>query len=233
VDHNSKLSILHSQLVLLVEDNRRVQMNNREILERHGYKVLLAMNLAETRAAVRARMPDVIVLDLALPDGNGLDFLAELRKTSGVPVLVLTADQTPEKSSESLDVGSDDFLRKPYSLKEFRARVDALMRRAARVPETVAKGAFTLDMTKMTAYANGEDMLLTGRDFFLLKFFLERENQFMAADYIYETVWGAPMAADDSAVKNAVSRLRKKMSGTDRTIVFDRGKGCYRFGEES
>jgi DNA-binding response OmpR family regulator len=219
-------------IVLLVEDNKRVQVNNKEILERHGYDVLLAMDLAGARAAVRVRMPDVIVLDITLPDGNGLDFLKELREISQIPVLVLTADQTPEKSSESLDVGSDDFRRKPYAVKELRARVDALMRRAARVPETVVKGPFTLDMTKMIAYVNGEDMLLTGKDFLLLKFFLERENQFMTADYLYEKVWGAPMTADDSAVKNAVSRLRKKMSGAEYTIVFDRGKGCYRLGEE-
>jgi DNA-binding response OmpR family regulator len=215
----------NSPIILLVEDNRRVQMNNKEILERHGYNIVLAMNLAEARAAILARMPDVIVLDIALPDGNGLDFLAELRKTSGVPVLVLTADQTPEKSSESLDVGSDDFLRKPYVLKELRARVDALMRRAARVPETVAKGPFTLDMTKMIAHVNGEDMLLTGKDFFLLKFFLERENQFMTAEYLYEKVWGQQMMNDNQAVKASVSRLRNKITNSGFSIIWCRGEG--------
>ncbi|MDR1159001.1 MAG: response regulator transcription factor [Oscillospiraceae bacterium] len=215
----------NSQLVLLVEDNRRVQMNNKEILERHGYNIILAMNLAEARAAVRTRMPDVIVLDIALPDGNGLDFLEELRKTSGVPVLVLTADQTPEKSSESLDMGSDDFLRKPYVLKELRARVDALMRRAARVPETVVKGLLKLDVVAGQAFCGGEDLLLTQKEFSLLLLLAQNEGKTVSAEYLYGKIWKTPMGGDKNTVQVTVSKLRKKLEPHGYDIAVIRGRG--------
>jgi DNA-binding response OmpR family regulator len=211
--------------VLLVEDNWRVQMNNKEILERHGYDVLLAMSLAEARSAVRDRLPDAVVLDITLPDGNGLDFLEELRKTSGLPVLVLTADQTPEKSSESLDVGSDDFLRKPYSVKELRARVDALMRRAARIPETVVKGLLKLDVVAGQAFCGGEDLLLTKLEFSLLLLLVQNEDKTVSAEYLYDKVWKAPMAEDKNSLQKALSRLRRKIGPAGYNISVSRGKG--------
>jgi DNA-binding response OmpR family regulator len=211
--------------ILLVEDNWRVQLNNKEILERHGYRVLLAMNLAEARAELQERPPDAVVLDITLPDGNGLDFLEELRTTSSVPVLVLTADQTPEKSSESLDVGSDDFLRKPYAVKELRARVDALMRRAARVPETVAKGPLRLDVVSGQAFCGGEDLLLTQKEFSLLLLLLQSENKTMSAEYLYEKVWKAPMGGDKNTFQVTVSKLRKKIEPAGYDITMMRGRG--------
>jgi DNA-binding response OmpR family regulator len=211
--------------ILLVEDNWRVQMNNKEILERHGYQVLLAMNLAEARAAIREQTPDAVVLDITLPDGNGLDFLEELRENSGLPVLVLTADQTPEKSSESLDVGSDDFLRKPYAVKELRARVDALMRRAARVPETVAKGLLKLDVVAGQAFCGGEDLLLTQKEFSLLLLLVQNESKTVSAEYLYEKIWKAPLGGDKNTVQVTVSKLRKKLEPHGYDIAIVRGQG--------
>jgi DNA-binding response OmpR family regulator len=219
-----------NSLILLVEDNLRVQLNNKEILERHGYSVLLAMNLAEARAAVRDRSPDAVVLDIALPDGDGLGFLEELRKTSAVPVLVLTADRTSEKSSESLDLGSDDFLRKPYAVKELRARVDALIRRAARVPETVVKGQLKLDVVAGQAFCGGEDLLLTQKEFSLLLLLAQNEDKPVSAEYLYEKVWKAPMGGDKNTVQVTVSKLRKKLAPAGYDISAIRGRG-YVFEE--
>jgi DNA-binding response OmpR family regulator len=212
-------------LVLLVEDNRRVQMNNKEMLERHGYAVLSAMNLAEARAAVRNRLPDAVVLDITLPDGNGLDFLRELRKTSAVPVLVLTADQTPEKAAESFDADGDEYLRKPYALKELRARVDALIRRAARTPETVVKGLLKLDVVAGLAFCGDEDLLLTQKEFALLLLLIRNGEKTVSAEYLYEKVWKAPMSGDKNAVQVTVSKLRKKLAPYGYDISVMRGRG--------
>ncbi|MDR0999974.1 MAG: response regulator transcription factor [Clostridiales bacterium] len=213
------------ETILLVEDNLRVQINNKEVLERHGYSVLLAMSLAEARAMIRDRPLDAVVLDIALPDGNGLDFLEELRSTSEVPVLVLTADQTPERSSESLDAGSDDFLRKPYAIKELRARVDALIRRAARVPETVVKGLLKLNIVAGQAFYGGEDLLLTQKEFSLLLLLVQNENKTVGAEYLYKKAWKAPIGDDKNSLQKVVSRLRRKIEPAGYNISVARGKG--------
>jgi DNA-binding response OmpR family regulator len=211
--------------ILLVEDDMQVQINNKEMLERNGYTVLLAMNLAGAREAVREQAPDAIVLDITLPDGDGVDFLGELRQTKQIPVLMLTAAKTPEKAAASLDEGSDDYLRKPYDLKEFRARVDALMRRASKVPERILKGPLQLDVLAGQAFLGGGDLLLAQKEFALLLLFSQNEGKTMSAEYIYEKVWKQPLADDDGALKNTVYKLRKKLNGSGYVIKNERGGG--------
>ncbi|MCL1941315.1 MAG: response regulator transcription factor, partial [Synergistaceae bacterium] len=208
--------------ILLVEDDLRVQLNNKEILERNGYTVLLAMDLAEARKKAAEQSPDAVVLDVTLPDGDGVVFLKELRRVSQIPVLILTASQTPEKATASFDSGGDDYLRKPYDLKEFRARVDAMMRRAALVPEAVVKGPLKLDVASGTAFLNGEDMLLAQKEFSLLLLFVQHEGRTISSEYLYEKVWNRPMAEDDSALKNVIYRLRKKLKSGSFDIYFSR-----------
>lgn len=212
-------------IILLVEDDVQVQINNREILERNGYTVIPAMDLAEARKAVKEKTPDAVVLDITLPDGDGVDFLKELREASQIPALMLTASQTAEKAAASFDAGGDDYLRKPYDLKEFRARIDALMRRAARVPETIAKGSLTLDPVAGQALLHGEDLMLTQKDFALLLLFTQNENNSVRAEYLYEKVWKMPMNGNTQAIKSAISRLRKKLVNSDYIILSIRGEG--------
>ena len=124
--------------LLLVEDEPHVQANNKDILERRGYALRQAYSLDEARKIIGEEMPRAVVLDLQLPDGSGLDFLAEIRQTSNVPVLMLTAMNTSEDVIRGLEAGGDDYLTKPYELNVFLARVTALIRRASLMPETVS-----------------------------------------------------------------------------------------------
>ena len=218
--------------ILLVDDDARVQTNNREILERRGYTVLLAISLAEARKAIRERAPDAVVLDITLPDGDGVNFLKEIRQTSQIPVLMLTSSQAPEKAASSFDAGGDYYLRKPYDLKEFRACVDALMRRSSRLPEVITAGPLKLDVVSMQAFLNGADMLLTQKEFSLLSYFVQNEGRTMSAEHLYENIWGRPMGEDGSAVKNMVYKLRKKLSGSGYEIKNERGDGYVLFGDE-
>lgn len=211
--------------ILLVEDDLRVQINNKEILERNGYAVLLAMNLTEARILVEEQNPAAVVLDITLPDGDGVDFLRELRQTLHIPVLMLTASQTPEKAAASFDAGGDDYLRKPYDLKEFRARIDALLRRAERLPNVLQKGSLKLDIIAGQAFLNGEDLLLTQKDFALLLLFTQNEDEVMSAEYLYEKVWKVRLNENVNALKNAISRLRTKLNDTGYTITAIRGEG--------
>jgi len=117
--------------LLLVEDEPVVQENSKMILERRGYAIKQAYTLAEARAIVEDEPPLAIILDIQLPDGSGLDFLSTLRKTSDVPVLILTAMGTPQDIIRGLEAGGNDYLTKPYGLTVFLKRVGALMERAA------------------------------------------------------------------------------------------------------
>lgn len=211
--------------VLLVEDNERIQENNKAVLTRNGYNVRLAMDLSQARKELADRLPDAIVLDVMLPDGSGLDFLKELRRTSHIPVLLLTAMNDPEDTTSGLDAGSDDYLAKPYNIKEFRARVDALVRRAARVPETIVKGGLTLDVTAGVAAFGGNNLMLTQKEFALLLLFVQKEGQFINAEYLYEKVWKAPMREDSQAIRKTVSRLREKTAGSGYRIKWFKGEG--------
>ena len=211
--------------LLLVEDEPMVQINNKKLLERRGYKVRQAFTLTEARAIIAGAPPRAIVLDIQLPDGSGLDFLREFRKTSTAPALMLTAMGTPADIIKGLEAGGDYYLPKPYDLRIFLTHMEALLRRAAIMPETLAAGPIRIDTASNIAYLNGEDMNLATKEVALLGQFLQRPGEILNAGYLYERVWGQEMSGDDNALKNAMSRLRKKLAGSGYTITSERNEG--------
>ena len=238
---NCQLSAVNCQLnngyLLLVEDEPRIQANNKNILERRGYAIRQAYSLAEAWKIVRGDAPAdglrprAIVLDLQLPDGSGLDFLHELRKISNIPVLILTAMGTPEDIVQGLEAGGDDYLPKPYELAVFLMRVEALLRRASIIPDTLAIGSLKLDTASGTAVLGGEDMLLGKKEYALLQIFVQNPEKTMPAEYLYEKAWMQKMTGDESALKNTVYKLRKKLEGSGYTVTSARGEG-YIFERE-
>ena len=216
--------------ILLVEDDKDIQEVNKSMLEwRGGYQVRLAGNLAEAREQVKEAVPDLIVLDVTLPDGNGLDFLTELRQDKNIPVLILSALGKIEDRIKGLRAGGDDYLSKPYDNDELLLRIEALLRRAGQMPDTVVKGALTLRISSNQAFVNGVDIALGQNiEFSLLYIFVQEENRILSAEYLYEKVWGQPMTGNDKALRTAVYEVRKKLEGSGYTIISERGKG-YRF----
>ncbi|MCL2616148.1 MAG: response regulator transcription factor [Defluviitaleaceae bacterium] len=214
--------------LLIVEDEPAVQANNKKILERRGYSVRQAFNLAEARAIVAKEMPRAIILDVQLPDGLGLDFLQELRKTSNVPVLLLTSLSTPQDIIRGLEAGGDDYLPKPYDLAVFLMRLSALLRRAAWVPDVLEFGSIKINMASNRAYLHGEDMGLQLKELSLLQQFMQYPEQLLTSDHLYEKVWGQKLIGQDNSLKVAVSKLRAKLDGSGYTIVASRGEGyCF------
>lgn len=216
------------QYILMIEDDPTVQNNNKKILERRGYILRQAFTLAEARVIIEQEPPFAIILDIKLPDGNGLDFLRDIRKTSNVPVLILTALDTPIDVVRGLETGGDAYLPKPYNLNVFLSHVDALLRRASTLPEIIVHGPFKLDLTYGTAHLKGQNMYLTPKEFTLLLHFIQHSDAVFSAEYLYENVWGQPMEEDTSAVKNQIYNLRKKLEYSGYTITAVRGKGyCF------
>ncbi|MCL1835541.1 MAG: response regulator transcription factor [Oscillospiraceae bacterium] len=217
--------------LLLVEDEPIVQASNKRILERHGYKLKQAFSLAEAHTIMEQEAPSAIVLDVLLPDGSGLDFLYQLRKHSNIPVMMLTAMGTPQDIISGLESGGDDYLTKPYELSVFLIRVEALLRRAALIPEALHVGPLRLEPAQGKAFLNGSDLALSQKEYSLLQQFAQRPEVVLESKFLYEKAWGEKEPPEDSSLKNIVYRLRKKLEGSGYTISAERGEG-YIFERE-
>jgi DNA-binding response OmpR family regulator len=223
--------------ILMVEDEPIVQENNRKILSRRGYNVKQAFTLAEAREIIATEPPRAIILDINLPDGSGLEFLRELRKTPksplrNTPVLFLTALGTSEDIVKGLESGGDDYLPKPYDLSVFLVRLAALLRRAAFIPESLELGPIRIDLAANKAYLNGDDMGLPLKEISLLQQFVRNPGQSLSSEYLYEKAWGQKMAGSDgNTLRVAISKLRDKLKESSFNLQNSRG-GMYMLSEK-
>jgi len=204
--------------VLVVEDSPDVHALLVETLRADGHEVTGVREGLAAREVLagdeRADRPDLVVLDLMLPHVDGSVLLAEIRRRSGVPVLVLSAKDAVFTKVDILRLGADDYVTKPFDLAELTARVEALLRRAASVreqPETLTHGLLELDPAAATASANGMTVPLTATELRILQMLMEQPRRVFSRAHIYERVWGEPFAGDDAAVKTHVSNLRSKL----------------------
>jgi DNA-binding response OmpR family regulator len=212
--------------LLLVEDDKKILDFNKEVLEESGYTVYLAMNLAEARKLLRNVEVDLIVLDVMLPDGSGIDWLAELRETSRVPVLLLTAKGNLPDKLKGFETGADDYLTKPYDYEELLARIESLLRRADyNTPEQVSYGSIILDIPSGRAFFGGRDLELRHKEFALLLLFIQLKGKAVSGEYIYEKIWKQPIGEDKNALQTAISRLRTKIEPTGLDVYYQRGTG--------
>ena len=216
-------------VILLVEDNKKILEVNRWALEDAGHKIIAAETLAQARQVLSKENPDVAVLDIMLPDGDGLEFLPELRSICKIPVLFLTSKSEQEEIIKGLRAGSNDYITKPYKIDEFLARVESALKwelsKRENIPEKITKGSLTLDMLSSRAFVNGNVLNLTNIEFKLLCLCIQNEGQLMDFELIYQTIWTRPMVNDRNAVQAAVKRLRQKIAPTGYRISVRRDKG--------
>ena len=216
-----------TKTILLIEDNPAVLKANQRLFTMHNYHVLTAQSLAEAQAHIQISQPDLLVLDIMLPDGSGLEFCRNLRRTMSVPVLFLTALGTKSMVVKGLRTGGDDYLTKPYHMQELLARAETLLRRAA--PQTIIeRGPLRLDITAMRAFVNGEDAMLTPREFSVLHLLVTNEGNELSTERIYRSAWGQNATSDTRAVRTQISRLRTKLKMNEHdtfSISAERGKG--------
>ena len=216
--------------ILLVEDNEKIMYGNQRLFSLAGFETIAALTLSEARSCITSQKPDAIILDIMLPDGSGLDFMRELRESehAGIPILLLTGLTAPEDIIQGLTSGGDDYLTKPYDFPILLARVEALLRRAERVPERITKGRLTLDMSAGIALLDETDLLLAKKEFALLLIFVQNPKRMIDGEYLYEKVWNQPMSGDANALKSTIKRLRSKIEGSGWQIEWSRGEGyCF------
>lgn len=220
------------KVILLVEDNPDILWANHAVFTSMGYAVVTAKRLSEARKSLAETPPDAIVLDILLPDGNGLDFMREIREVTDAPVLMLTALTEKDDRLAGLRAGGDDYIAKPYDIDELAERVNAFLRREKmhreRPARELVKGPLRLDTASDRAYLGGMDLMLAPKEFLLLALLARSEDKILTSQYLYETVWKSPMLDDTQAVKKAVSRLRSKLADSGFTISVYRGEGyCF------
>lgn len=200
--------------VLIVEDDANLRLALEDNLRDEGYAVQVAATVKAAREALSAGAPDVVVLDLMLPDGDGYAVCRELR-ARGLPtrVLMLTARTLEDDLVKGFEAGADDYLAKPYRLRELLARVAALARRGAAGPAgpTHSLGPFTIDEAARTVAGPDGPVELTRKEFDLLVCLLKAGDRVLSRDEILDAVWGADVVVDTHTVDNFISSLKKKV----------------------
>lgn len=231
-------------LVLMIEDNADVLRLNGKWLASAGFDTVSAETLAEARALSETSSPDIVILDILLPDGNGLDFLTECKAYWGAPVLFCSSRNEDRDVLRGLEAGGDDYIPKPYNVDILTARVKAMWRKeqdnreklraalAEKTPEhVIGRGPLKLDILAGRAYMDGTDTNLKPKEFALLFMLVQSEGREVSAKELYETVWNLPSVNDTRSVKAHIYNLRKKLAVTDYTaitIANEYGSG-YRF----
>ena len=201
--------------VLVVDDEPQILKALTSILETRDFRVVTAADGAAALDATLDATPDLVVLDLTLPDPDGLDLLSRLRTYLEVPVLVLSARDDEGDKIEALNRGADDYLTKPFSAGELVARVRALLRRAGgpdgAAPAVVEVGDLVIDLPHRRVSRAGADVVLTPTEYGILAYLAQNPDRVVTWDQLIEHVWGADYIGDTASLRVHVSHLRRKI----------------------
>lgn len=216
--------------LLLVEDNEHIMNINTKYLETQGYRIVQANTAARAEDAVRREAFDLIVMDIMLPDGNGIELCKDIRRYSACPILFLTAKVSDEDVINGLESGGDDYLTKPYDLDVLGARIRALLRRSKKsLPQnsSFSVGSLRFDIIKSQAFADNKELMLSAKEFGVLFYLAQNRSRKTPKEELYNAVWGASTDGDYTAVWTAVSRLNKKISDYDEQFYIDSDHNGY------
>ena len=224
--------------VLLVEDDPAIARSIVYTLERDGMAVTHCLLLGDARRQLALHRPDVLVLDLGLPDGSGLDLCREVRADGNLPVLILSAQGEEIDRVLGLELGADDYVTKPFSPRELLARLRGLLRRARMQasgqikPSTTRPSPFEIDLPGQRVTLFGQPLQLTRREFGLLADLLSHKGRIRSRDALLTSVWGLDASSTDRTVDTHIKTLRAKLlEAADRPqaaidyIVTHRGMG--------
>ena len=202
--------------ILLLEDDESLRRGISLKLEKEGYEVLSAGGISEAERLFEENDIVLIISDIAVTDGNGLEFCREVRKKSRVYIIFLTALDQEVDIVNGYDAGADDYITKPFSLMVLISKVNALMRRIDQREDTgteLVSGAFKVCCPAMRVYRDDEEILLSKTEFKLLLYFLENPEQIISREQILSAVWDVDgQFVDDNTVPVTISRLKKKLA---------------------
>lgn len=207
--------------ILIVEDDQALSQGIRLGLEGEGRRFVQASTLAHGERALEERVFSLVVLDLNLPDGSGLELLRRLRTHSALPVLILTANDLELDQVTGLELGADDYVTKPFSPAELTARIDALYRRiggdGGADTELLTQGPFVMNIRNRTLEKQGERIRLTQVEFSILKLFMQNPGRALSREDILAAVWGPDYEGELKIVDVNIRRLRIKIEDNATT----------------
>jgi two-component system KDP operon response regulator KdpE len=222
--------------ILLVDDEEAILRFLKPVLDTQGYEVITAGLVAEATKRIAADSPDLVVLDLGLPDGDGKEVIRTVREFSTVPIIVLSARERETEKIEALDLGADDFINKPFGVGEFLARMrTALRHRMTNAGETplLEVEDLTIDNVRHQVIRAGIEVKLTPKEFELLSFLARHAGKVLTHRQILTAVWGPAHTADTQYLRVYIGQLRQKIErepGDPRIIVTEPGVG-YRVAD--
>ncbi len=201
--------------ILVVDDEELLVKGIRFNLQNDGYEVITGFNGLEALEAAKTEKPDLILLDVMMPEMDGLTACAKIREFSDVPVILLTAKGDDMDKLMGFDNGADDYLTKPFNILELKARIRALLRRAGSKQETGANtltiGSITLDLDARNAYRSGVLADLTAREFDVIEFLMRNPNRVYSREALLDTIWAYEYRSDIRTLDVHIRRLREKL----------------------
>ncbi|MFA4843641.1 MAG: response regulator [Candidatus Margulisiibacteriota bacterium] len=221
--------------ILIIEDERDIVETLEYNLKKEGYRVAKAYDGISGLKMAESKIPSLILLDLMLPGLSGLDICRKLKKddrTAGIPIIMLTAKGTETDKVVGLEVGADDYLTKPFSIKELIARIKVILRRYEKKPAAASVALklkdLEIDTERHEVKANGKLVELTAKEFQLLFYLASNPGHVYSREQLLDTVWGIEVAIETRTVDVHVRRLREKLGRAGKHIVTLRGVG-YKF----
>ncbi|MBQ1190062.1 MAG: response regulator transcription factor [Lachnospiraceae bacterium] len=205
--------------VLVVEDDKRINSFYKTVLEANNYDVLMAQTGTEAYSMITSQCPDVVILDLGLPDMDGMKILKSVREWSSMPVIVVSARSHEKDKVAALDMGADDYITKPFGTSELLARIRTAIRhtRNTLVSPTGApvgvfvSGSLTIDYDKHRVYMDGKDVGLTQNEYKIVSLLGKFAGKVMTYDYIIKEIWGPNMKNDNRILRVNMANIRRKI----------------------
>lgn len=217
------IMIRDSYSILIVDDDEDLSMIMSDMLEDYGYSVTCVYDFESAVSLLEEQLFHIILLDINLPDGSGLELCNELRQTSTVPVIFASARTSETDRITGYDIGGDDYLPKPYSMKELLSRINALVRRTYGYldqEKIISFGNTTVNLTSRTIMKDGEMLSLSLREFDLLSYLCEHKNTAISKEKLISEVWGAFSVVEPSTLTVHIRWLREKLEDNPAKPVF-------------
>jgi DNA-binding response OmpR family regulator len=211
--------------ILIVEDDRDIADLVRRFLQKAGYETEIVPSGREALTTIGRRPPDLVLLDLMLPEVDGLEVCRALRanaKTAAIPIIMVTARAEESERIGGLDLGADDYVAKPFSPNELVARVRALLRRSHHdtpASASIVYGPIVVNRERHTVESHGRDVALTAKEFLLLEYFLKHRGRVLSRDVLLTDVWGYKYTGGTRTVDVHVRRLRDKLPPLAASLV--------------
>ena len=215
-------------LIYIIEDDENIREIEEYTLENAGFQILSFGSIEQCREQMKKEKPDLMLVDIMLPECDGLQFVEELRRSpqfEDIPVIMVTAKTREIDIVKGLDHGADDYIRKPFSVLELTSRVKSLLRRTVRIADVMEFEGLEVDLKEHKVTVDGEEIILTNKEFDLLNLLMSNRGRVLSRSVILEHIWGFDYEGESRTVDMHISTLRQKLNEWGRHIITIRNVG--------